>query len=195
MSPRPRGRPRSRAADRAILDATIALLREEGYPRLTIEKVAARAGVGRPTLYRRWPSKTPLVMAAVAAAFERTTPIPPDTGDVYIDLALLLQDTARVLADTPVGDIMRTLLSAASHHPELREAVRTLQHQRRHAFITVLERGVARGVLPSDLATELIVDLLLSPMYVRAFMGGDTFPAAAAHALVHAVLPAPRVPA
>src|SRR4051794_23872567 len=84
------GRPRDARHDEAILEATMALLSEAGYARLTIDGVAARAGVGRPTIYRRWPSKPALVVAALLHAPQIQVPH-ADTGSLRADLIKVLR--------------------------------------------------------------------------------------------------------
>lgn len=81
------GRPRSPAAHRAILDATLALLAELGFERMSIEAIAAHAGVGKTTIYRRWKTKEDLVADALSSV--KAVPVAPDTGDLRTDIALL----------------------------------------------------------------------------------------------------------
>ena len=95
----PRGRPRSADAHRAILAATLKLLADVGYEKLTVGEVASVAGVGKATIYRRWPSKAPLVIEAFSQFPELAT---PDTGDVLGDLTTLLRSFARILLQSEV---------------------------------------------------------------------------------------------
>ena len=102
------GRPRSAAAHQAILDATVQLLSEVGFAATTVEAVAARAGVGKATVYRRWPSKVPLVIDALDARAIEQVPI-PRTGSVRGDLIEFLAEhrigTQPGLLEAPVGGV------------------------------------------------------------------------------------------
>ena len=105
MSPQPeaaargRGRPRSPEAHLAILTATLQLLGEQGFRGLTIEGVAERAGVGKTTIYRRWPSKTELVAEAIAQI--RPPSAPPDSGSLEGDLGGLMREQQERVAPLP----------------------------------------------------------------------------------------------
>lgn len=184
---RPPGRPRSAAADEAILDATMSLLREVGYDALALEAVAARAGVGKATLYRRWSSREALVTAAIRR-FVATLPT-PDTGDFEEDVvALLLVDTA-LYADPDTLPFLSALVAAMARSATVAEAVRTGFHAvRRDAMRTVLRRGIARGELPRDADLELVMDLLHGPFFFRATWTGAPVDAAFARELARAVL-------
>src|SRR5262249_5979605 len=104
---RSRGRPRSEAADRAILDASVDLLANRGLSGLTLEGVAERAGCSKATIYRRWPSKLHLVVEAVS----QLPPLPePDTGKLAGDLRALLRGFVRILHRTPLSRVMPTLV-------------------------------------------------------------------------------------
>lgn len=117
---RPRGRPRSAEAHRAILEATLDLLAEVGYGRLTIEGVAARAGVGKTTIYRRWPSKPALVVAVAERLAEKVRR--PDTGSTRRDLVLLLRDIIDVFTTTMAGRIVPGMIAEMAERPDLAEA-------------------------------------------------------------------------
>ena len=120
-SPRRRGRPLDPALDGAALEAAVELLRERGYQRLRVDDVAARAGVGLGALYRRWPTKRDLVLAALAAAApDRDVPV---TSDAAADVVAGLLQMARGLAG-PRSRILGGLLSELPDEPELADAVR-----------------------------------------------------------------------
>ena len=155
------GRPRSERAHEAILNATLGLLLEQGFTRMSIEAVAARAGVGKATIYRRWPSKADLVIGAVVGMKE-TPFVDPDTGNVREDLLLLARQAFRPKQSSEVTELMLRLASARARHPELQEAfLRHLVEPRRRIVAEVLRRGVERGEIRSDIDIELALDVLM----------------------------------
>ena len=110
------GRPRSEVAHQAILDATLELLAEVGFSALTVEGVAQRAGVGKATIYRRWPSKLPLVVEAFGElpAFEDV-----DTGRLEADLKAMLTQYLKNFLSTPLATVYPSLAAERRHNPEL----------------------------------------------------------------------------
>src|SRR2546429_3715813 len=119
----PRGRPRSQEADLAILTATVGLLAERGLAAMSIEEVAARAGVGKTTIYRRWPSKGLLALDAFVISFRAEQPL-PDTGSLRGDLLSALRAWVRAVTQTAMGPLLTGLIAEAQHDPELRGAWR-----------------------------------------------------------------------
>src|SRR4029077_16627067 len=140
----PRGRPRSQEADRAILTAAVELLAERGLAAMSIEEVAARAGVGKTTIYRRWPSKGLLALDAFVASFREEQPL-PDTGTLRGDLLSALHAWVRAVTETPMGPMLPGLIAEAQHDPELRGAWRdrVLEPLRMQHRI-MLDRAIAR---------------------------------------------------
>src|SRR5579863_6546022 len=118
-----RGRPRSQEADRAILAATADLLASRGLAAMSIEEVAARAGVGKTTIYRRWPSKGLLALDAFVASFQAQQPL-PDTGTLRGDMLAALTLWVRAVTQTPMGGMLTGLIAEAQYDPELRAAWR-----------------------------------------------------------------------
>lgn len=180
------GRPRSEAADRAILDATLELLAEKGYQGLSMEGVAARAGVGKATVYRRWPSKVPLVVDAAIASVESVRP--PDTGRVREDIRRLLGAVVGVLTDSLAGRVLPWLVAERLEDPELHEALRAFWAARRSLMFSILERGVARGELTAELDREVVADLLYGPIHYRFLVSGDPLSGAFLDRLVEQVM-------
>jgi AcrR family transcriptional regulator len=181
---RGRGRPRSAEAHQAILGATLTLLDEVGYRALTIEAVAARAGVGKTTIYRRWPSKLELVVEAVA---EMRPPLPTeDTGSLQGDFLAFQRGQISRVAAGPMPRIAPRLLAESVSDRELHEAVqRELIDPIRTAIGEVLQRGVDRGELRADLDVELATDVVHGTVVYRILRSeGD---------LLAAVAPVPRV--
>jgi AcrR family transcriptional regulator len=163
------GRPRSEEAHVAILDATLELLVDVGYVALTVEGIAARAGVGKATIYRRWPSKLPLVIEAFEGlpALEEA-----DTGNLVADLETMLEGYLGVFHSTPLGAVYPSLVGECASDPELVSLLSPLLMQRRRPLLRALERGVSRGELPGDLDLELAADLIVGPIAVRIFFAG-----------------------
>jgi AcrR family transcriptional regulator len=168
------GRPRDPARDDAILSAALEGLAELGYDRLSMDEIAARAHAGKGALYRRWPSKAALVVAAVMAWREHATPLTiPDTGSLTGDIDAMIagvpevDEAAKRLMAVVVG-----LAGAASRDPELRTALSTnLLARPRHAVRAVLERAVARGEIAPELDLELVPDILLGLNVLRILLG------------------------
>ncbi|HEX6476494.1 MAG TPA: TetR/AcrR family transcriptional regulator [Acidimicrobiales bacterium] len=166
------GRPRSATAHRAILDAVLALLAEEGFGRLSFEGVAARAGVGKATIYRRWRSKVALVIEAIdTVASERISV--PDTGSVRGDLTEFLTQLVRAM-DGPDGRLMAPLLEAMSRSPELADAVRRdLIAPRRDVANEIVRRGIDRGELRPDLHIDVALDAPVAIVLHRVLLTGE----------------------
>jgi AcrR family transcriptional regulator len=160
------GRPRSEEAHRAILDATLALLVEVGYSGLTVEGIAQRAGVGKATIYRRWPSKLPLVIEAFGElpGFEDA-----DTGTLAGDLEQMLRGYLRVYHTSPLGAVVPSLAGELPHNPELMELFAPVVRSRRQPLIHALERAIERGEIPADTDLDLAADLIFGPITVRTF--------------------------
>jgi len=164
------GRPRSEEAHRAILDATLELLVEVGFSALTVEGVANRAGVGKATIYRRWPSKLPLVIEAFGGlpAFEDV-----DTGDVVRDLKKMLRSYLDLFNSTQLSAVLPSLAGERAHNPDL-SAFDPVMQDRRQPLIRALERGVERGELREDLDFDLAADMIVGPIAVRLYFSGRT---------------------
>jgi AcrR family transcriptional regulator len=185
-----RGPRRSEASRRAILTAAFELVGEIGYQRLTIEGIAARAGVGKQTIYRWWPSKGAVLFDAFLALSEDPDgdPALPDTGDLAADIKLVLRATVAELVDPRYDRPMRALTAAMLDDPELQAEY----EQRLEAPIRQIKRdrlAAARdaGQLPADVDLDLAVDLLWSPLWSRWQNRGELTPAFA-DALVDTVL-------
>jgi AcrR family transcriptional regulator len=166
------GRPRDARADRAILDATLELIAERGVHEFRTEDVAARAGVGKGAIYRRYRSKDELVTAAVAALVSEEIVL-PDTGSTRADLLVLMREAVELYRGSLGGRLMPKLVSAMAEKPELASAVRDgFLFTRRVALTDVLRRGVERGDLRPDLDIELALDVLGGPLFYRLLVTG-----------------------
>ncbi|EFH83093.1 TetR/AcrR family transcriptional regulator [Ktedonobacter racemifer] len=180
------GRPRNPAADRAILEATLQLLDERGYSGLALTEVAERAGVSTATLYRRWSSKVPLVLAAMQTAL---FPISlPDTGNTRQDLIMFLQERIEATQRPLVSKVLPALAAEGAGNPAFVEQFRQLQAPIRQMAFRLFERGIARGDLPASLDQDLTLDLLLGPLVSRQLINIPRLDPALAPTIVDAVL-------
>lgn len=189
------GRPRNQDYDDVILDAAMAILLQDGYQGLTIDGVAARAKVGRPTIYRRWPSKPALVVAALA----RSTGLAPapDTGTVRGDLLAVQRHQVALMNSAGFRRITPGLTADLTADPELaRTYLAEYIAPRRQSVSDALDRGIARGELPPGIDHAFISDLLTGPLFYRALVRGEHLEPEAAERTVDVVLAAhPAAPA
>ena len=166
-----RGRPRSSDADRAILAAAGSLLASHGLEAMSIEEVAARAGVGKATIYRRWPSKGLLALDAFVVSFSAEQPV-PDTGSLRGDLLAALRTWVRAVTTTPNGRLLASLIGFAQHDPELHAAWRDrVLEPLRARHRVMLERAVARGEIPASVDFEVVLDLFFGAAQHRLLLG------------------------
>ena len=183
-----RGRRRSERAHKAIIDATQELLVERGYPALTIEGVAARAGVGKQTIYRWWPSRSALVLEAYLAGAEPVS-LPADSGSTREDVRALVVWLADVLA-LPIGRrVVAGLIADLQHDPDLAEGFRRdVVPARRQAMLAALERGRDRGEIRADADLAVAVDALHGAVFYRLLLSGEPLDEAFAERLADQVL-------
>jgi AcrR family transcriptional regulator len=163
----PRGRPRSERAHQAILEAANQILEERGFVDLTMDEVAQRAGVSKPTIYRRWPTKGTLVFEAFSADFLTRQPL-PDTGSLRGDLLAALRTWIRVVKGTVTGRTLRGIIAEVQRDPELAEIWREqfigpvrAQHR------LMIGRAVERGEVSPDADPDVVLDILYGPAYHR----------------------------
>jgi AcrR family transcriptional regulator len=167
------GRPRSAAADSAILQATLELLLDTGYRGLTMEQVREKAGVGKATLYRRYGSKQELV-TAVVRHLNQDIPL-PDNGNVRDDILAVAGSVLAAAARVGAATFMPRMLAESAGDPEMhRIFYENLVAPRRAVMAEVLRRGVRRGELRADLDVELAIDVLTGPWIYRLLISaGD----------------------
>jgi len=172
--PRPavrRGRPRSADIDRAILRTATELLARDGLARMSIEEVAARAGVGKTTIYRRWQSKGALALDAFLAEFQAQQP-PPDTGTLRGDMLAALRAWIRAVTATSAGTMLADLVAAAQRDAALAQAWRDrVIEPLRTQHKIMLDRAAARGEIPATTDREVVLDLLFGAAYHRLLQG------------------------
>jgi AcrR family transcriptional regulator len=155
------GRPRDARTDAAILSATLDLFSEMGFEGMSIEAVAARAGVGKTTIYRRWPSKEAIVVAAVGTSLSHTEP-PVDTGSVAGDLAAMAKRAHCFLTGTMSGQVLPQMMCHVAADTELgRLYVEQVLEPKRRRTIEMLERARAGGELRHDLDLDIAADSII----------------------------------
>lgn len=167
---RPGGR--SARVRAAILDATLELLAEHSYEALRIEEVAARAGVNKTTVYRRWPTKAELVADAIRARSQENVPV-PDTGSLDGDLRRLARAVAANIGSAAGGSVAKTLVAAAATAEEVASGAATFWAERIGFATVIVERAVARGELGRRADAGLIIESLIGPLYVRLLLTGE----------------------
>lgn len=173
------GRPRSAEVDRAIGEAALALLVDEGYGGMSVEGIANRAGVGKAAIYRRWSTKAEVVVDALQCHAYAHIPL-PDTGDVRADLLEVLTAQQQAFSGAD-GPLMAALAAEKSRHPELRAAFeRAFVRDRRAHLHRLFASAVERGDLPPDTDVELLVEAAPSILVHRV--------------TIHAEAPTPDLP-
>jgi AcrR family transcriptional regulator len=185
---RPLGRPRDARADAAIRQAAIEVLADKGPGGFTVDEVAARAGCGKATIYRRWPSRANLLLdTAHSMGLE---PERVDTGSVRDDLVRLVTQLATKLRDTPAGRIMPGVIAEASVNPEMRQVLSRFIQDRRQRPREVVERAIARGELPPGTDVDLVLDLIGAVPFYRELVSGQPMDEREAERVVDVVLAA-----
>jgi AcrR family transcriptional regulator len=166
---RKRGRPRSEALERAVLEAAIELLAEQGYGGFTVEAVAARAGVAKTTVYRRWSGKDELLVDALTTV--KGPPAPLTGESVEADLKAAMEGMRRSWLNTNHGVIMRRLAAEGSDQPELYRMFRErIVEPRRAVTRSIIERGIAEGSVRAGVDVEAVIGMLAAPVIVAVMM-------------------------
>lgn len=156
---KPPGRPRSAESHQAMLQATLELLAEVGFDAMSIDAIAARAGVGKTTIYRRYSGKAELVADAIESMREEV--LIPDTGSLWTDIDALIGNAAQITL-SPLGRrTVAMIISSASSNSEFAQIYwKKYLQPRRQAFAVVLERAKARKEIEADLDPGLVFDAM-----------------------------------
>ncbi|MFE3444141.1 TetR/AcrR family transcriptional regulator [Nocardia sp. NPDC059180] len=186
------GRTREDRIDAAVLVATREVLDDTGYAELSIGRVAARSGIHRPAIYRRWPSKRHLVVAVVAELLGLHPT--PDTGDLRADLTMSLRQLVAALRDTSLDRVLPALVADLGNDPELREHfLATVFEPRRDSTAATLRSAMARGEVDPGIDLDFVLDTVAAPIYFRALFGhlplDDALVASSVEAVVRLVEP------
>ncbi|MFJ9826452.1 TetR/AcrR family transcriptional regulator [Streptomyces sp. NPDC101160] len=184
-----RGRPRSEAADQAILDAVIGLL-ENGVPLtdLSIERIARTAGVGKATIYRRWTGKEELLIDVIRSV-EPPDPVLPGTS-VREDLVIMLESMRRRGLIKRTSALLHNVFSQMQMYPKLWDNYQqTVIEPRRQTITDAIGRGMERGEIRADLGPELVSDMFIGPLLMRTVIRpGAALEPGLAEQIVDAVL-------
>jgi TetR/AcrR family transcriptional regulator, regulator of autoinduction and epiphytic fitness len=181
--------PRVERSRRVILEAVLDELGAVGYGALTIEGVAARAGVGKSTIYRHWSGKLDLVEDAFRTL--KAPVLAPEAGTLRERVTGLLEQVACLVEQSTYSACMPALIEAAEHDPQVRDLHRRFSAERRAILIDLLRDAVENGELPSDTDPELLGDALVGPILLRRLMLYEPLDPAIVPKLVDQLLPSP----
>jgi len=181
-----RGRPRLQSTDQAIFAAAAELIREKGYDGFSMAAVADRAGVAKTTVYRRWPTRSHLVLATMSSVMSRVALF--DTGDFRADLACFARTLATALRAPGTRRLIAELALASEQREELADGFHRLFTQRRAAALDTVERAAAAGQLRRGADPELMIDQISGALHYRMLVTGDGPSDAYAERLVDAIL-------
>jgi len=180
---------RSARTRKAILDAARELLAERGVRELTIEGVAARAGVAKTSIYRRWRGKDELALAVLLDMVAQVVAT-PDLDDTRAELVHFVDAAVAILGSTLMGGVMQGLVSDLAADPELGRMFRERVVAMRLAEVRrLVQRGIERGDVRRDTDVELVHDLLFGPVYYRLLLSGGALDSTLGARIVDAVLP------
>jgi AcrR family transcriptional regulator len=182
--------PRTERSKQAILEATRELMKEEGgVGALTVEAVAARSGVAKTTIYRRWRDKWELALDAVMIDMLPRFANPVDVGDTRKELITFVDSVTALWAEPVYGRAMQGLVSQIATEPELARVYREqVVEPRREQLRPVIERGIARGDLRPDTDLRLVHELLVGPILYRLLLSGPPLDRKLTTSLADAVL-------
>jgi len=179
---------RSERARQAVLSAADDLLAERGFAGVTIEGIAAKAGVAKQTIYRWWQSKTDVLMDAYLEDAAEDL-VPADRGDLEHDLRSYLLRLTEFLVATDPGEVFRALIGQSLHDPDVAAVFRDrCVDAQRDRDRLLIERAIQRGDLPADLDVNTAVDQLVGPIYYRILVTGQAVDADFVDALVDSFL-------
>lgn len=172
---------------RAIFDATLEILRKDGYRQLTIEAIAQKAGVNQQDIYRWWPNKGAVVLEAYSEHVAQQTK-PQDTQNLAKDLELFF--TSLFILWKTYGDVARTMIAEVQNDLNLYEKYVIFNIQRREALHSILKKGLERNEIESDADLESLIDILYGAIWYRLLVGHAPLDQEFAHYLVDKVLKA-----
>jgi AcrR family transcriptional regulator len=187
VDPPRRGRPRDPRAHRAIVDSTLELLAEVGYERMSVDAIATRAGVSKPTIYRRWPAKADLVVHALGSRKEERRGS-WDTGSLRSDLLAAVREVTRSIRAE--SGLAAGLATAMRESEELARLMRdhVIEHDRRR-YGEIVERARSRGELPAGApTTSLFPDVVPSLVFTRLLVTHEPVGSRFANELVDRIL-------
>jgi AcrR family transcriptional regulator len=154
-----------------VLDAAAKLLSKRGYADITIEGIAAEAGVGKTTIYRWWPTKASIYMELYAELAAKVTP-PADTGNVATDLSLLLRGAFKLYRETAAGLALAGIIAEAQSNATVSRIVRNeFAPSRRQIVLRILERAAKRGEISKEIDLELLSEAIAGASWYCVLVG------------------------
>lgn len=178
----------SETVRKAVMEAALTLLAEQGYLKTTMEGIAARAGAGKQTLYRRWGSKADLYLELYEDLIPPTA-LDLDTGSTRADLEGLLTRLFVIYGNTQINRALAGLVAELPHAPDFADRMRERFLKKRRGMIaTIAQRGVARGELRADIDPEFVSDLISGAVWFRVLLEHQPLDQAYATQLVDYVL-------
>jgi AcrR family transcriptional regulator len=172
---RPPGRPRSEDSRRAILLAALTSVAELGYGHTTIEGIATRAGVGKQTIYRWWPSKADIVLEASASKADTYVPV-DDRGSYAADLQAFLVASFAIANNPDVANLLRALMAEAQIDAAFGERLRSaFLLPRREALAVITDRARVRGDLPTQPSASVVADVVFGTIWYRILATREPF--------------------
>lgn len=187
----PRGRKRDQDAHQRILDETFALVGAMEPGKVSINEIAAAAGVAKQTIYRWWPSRTAVILDSLVVGTMKATPF-PETDDIRADFQAHLRTVIR-LFNSPTGRIVREMLAEAQTDEIIATEFRQRFWQpRRELSAARLQRGIERGQIRSDIDEEIVLDAIYGPLWARLMIGHLPLTSAHAQRITDAIWPGIR---
>jgi AcrR family transcriptional regulator len=177
---------RSERVVNAVVHATLEEIARVGYGPLRVEDVATRAGVNKTSVYRRWPTKSALVTAAIQTISGFGEPV-PDTGSARSDLAALMRRAVQV-ASTDEGRAIVRLFQSDPPDAEVEVIAKTIRDEARRRRTSILERAQGRGELSADVDVALVLDAIVAPVMSRILTHGEAVDDATVVRLVDLVM-------
>jgi AcrR family transcriptional regulator len=181
-----RGRPPAPDTAQRVLAAALELLARDGYAGLTLNALAVRAGVAKTTILRRYGSKAAVAAAAVERLALHSVDL-PESGTLRGDLKAL-QDKAVAVFTEGDGSFVPRLIRESGHHPEIADLLHTVIHTRRLAYHRILGRAISRHELHPDVDQDVIIDLLIGPIWTRLLITRDPITDGLVEEIVDAVI-------
>src|SRR3954451_1606179 len=168
-----RRRPGGRSARvrAAVLQGALDELVERGYAELSLDAVARRADVHKPTVYRRWGTRESLVLELMRERAAQEVPV-PDTGSLRGDLLALATSAAGIAASPPIEAVVRATIGALRHDPALGEIAARFWAERMTIDGEVVARAIERGEAPAGTDGRLVIEAVLGPVHLRLLAGG-----------------------
>jgi AcrR family transcriptional regulator len=163
---RGRGRPRDEGADERILSAAASLMLENGITGITVDEVASMAGVGKATVYRRYPTKDTMAAQALKRLFGSRMSV-PDTGAFRTDMIAVYEQVIAFASSTKGHAFLRLAANAATRSRKAADMYRTAYEERRDQFGVIIDRAIERGELERDIDRQLFLDTLPALLMFR----------------------------